>query len=461
VLLQIRSARQVTEAIITQAELDQGRSALLHDEPEASVHLGRAYQRGDHSPSTEFMLARALQPRLAEQAQLTSTAGRTWSAAFSPDGRQIVTTDDRAAQVWDARTYRRMFVLFHGDTVYQALYSPDGAQIVTIGGDGAVKIWDAATGALVRESRHDGARLRYFIAALSPDGRIVAAIDTKGDVAHVWDAITGILVAEIRNDGLGSPGIAFSADGHWLATTGGNDVRVLDARTWRQAATIRGPRIHRLAFDPTGARLVTGATTGDAAIWAIPAGARIWHLRNAGESIDTVAFSPDGRLVATGNRDGAVQVWRTESGELQSQLAPRRSKILAVEFDRASELLLAADADGAVVVAEAGEGTPVAVLDGSPSILVAHLGPDSRRIVGASLEGTARVWDATPPYRRWSSPPITDDCNLSPSSTSDGRFVAAPTGCCGSGTGTAATCCGRSPRTSRRSTASTSRAATS
>jgi hypothetical protein len=118
-MMQASAARQVTEATITQSELDQGRSALLHDEPEAPVHLGRAYQRGDHSPSTAFMLARALQPRLAEQARFASTSGRMWSAAFSPDGRQIVTTDDKAAQVWDAQTYRRMFVLFHGASVYE------------------------------------------------------------------------------------------------------------------------------------------------------------------------------------------------------------------------------------------------------------------------------------------------------------------------------------------------------
>jgi WD40 repeat protein len=76
-------------------------------------------------------------------------------------------------------------VLFHGDTVCHALYSADGARIVTAGGDGTVKIWDAATGALVRELRKGGTRLRYFIAALSPDGRLVAAIDDEGGVAHV------------------------------------------------------------------------------------------------------------------------------------------------------------------------------------------------------------------------------------------------------------------------------------
>ena len=86
-----------------------------------------------------------------------------------------------------------------------------------------------------------------------------------------------------------------------------------DARTWKLALTIRGLRVRSLAFDPTGAHLVTGATTSGAAIWAVPSGARIWHLRDVGESIDAVAFSPDGRLVAAGSRDGAVQVWRTES----------------------------------------------------------------------------------------------------------------------------------------------------
>jgi WD40 repeat protein len=368
------------------------------------------------------MLARALQPRLAEQARLTSTSGRMWSAAFSPDGQQIVTTDDRAAQVWDARTYRRTYVLFHGDTVYQALYSADGARIVTAGGDGTVKIWDAASGALVRELRRDGAKLRYFIAALSPDGRLAAAIDKRGDVAHVWDAATGAPVAEIRNDGLEFPGIAFSPDGRWLVTTGGGDVRVIDAQTWREAATIRGPRVRSLAFDPTGTHLVTGAATGDVAAWSIPSGARIRHLRDAGKSVDTVAFSPDGQLVAAGSRDGAVQVWRAGSGELQSQLNPCHCRISAVEFDRTSRLVLAADADGAVVVAEAGEGMPVAVLDGPQSVLVAHFDPSSQRVVGASLDSTARVWDATPPYRRWSSPPVADNCSLS--HEPDRRFIA-------------------------------------
>jgi WD40 repeat protein len=233
------------------------------------------------------------------------------------------------------------------------------------------------------------------------DGKLVAAIDTKGEVAHVWDAGTGAPVAEIRNDASEFPALAFSADGRWLATTGGNDVRVFDARTRAHAIPIHGPGIRRLAFDPTGPRLITGAATGDVAIWAIPSGGRLRHLREIGDPIDAVAFSPDGQLVVAACRDGAQQVWHAASGKLQSQFNPRHSKIRAVEFDRTSKLVLAAGADGTVVVADVALGMPVTVLEGPRSVVwVAHFDPSSRRVVGASLDGTARVWDATSPYRR-------------------------------------------------------------
>jgi hypothetical protein len=52
-------------------------------------------------PAQRPLLARALQPLRAEQARFATAAGHMWSAAFSPDGRQIVTTDDACARIWD------------------------------------------------------------------------------------------------------------------------------------------------------------------------------------------------------------------------------------------------------------------------------------------------------------------------------------------------------------------------
>jgi WD40 repeat protein/serine/threonine protein kinase len=421
---QTHVAQQVADATIMQAELEQGNSRLLHGEPEALSHLAEAYKRSP-LPSIAFMFARALQPRLAEQARFSSTMGRMWTATFSPNNERIVTTDDQDAQVRDAKTGRLLSTLRHGDIVYDAVYAPNGEQLATAGGDGTVKVWDSDSGMLVRELRFDGAKLRYYIAIWSPDSKLVVAIDLKGEKTCVWSAETGALLAELQDDGASFPSLSFSSDGRWLATSGGDDVRVFDAVTWRRVATIRGPRIHALSFAPMGPTLLTGSAEGDASLWNIPSGVRAHHLREVGEPVDAVAFSHDGQLAVTASRDGAEQVWKTASGKLQSQGNHLRGKILFVEFDRASKLIVAAGVSGNVSIEDANSGMPITTLDGPTNVVrVAHLDRDSHRVIAASWDGTARVWDATSPYGRWSTPPVRDDCGLITSLVPDGRFIA-------------------------------------
>jgi hypothetical protein len=217
-----RAARELAEAKISESELEQGRAALLHGEPQAQRHLAEAYKR-DPVPATAFMLARAMQPRLSELARLQGTYGRMWWATFSPDGSQVATADDRAAQIWDGQTHRLLFTLPHGSEVYQTVYAPDGAWLVTVTAM-RLKIWDAKTGAFIRDlaTPPDGpTRPDFFRAAISSTGRFVAATYADGSVTRVWDARSGKLVAELRDphpDGFLR--MAFSRS-DYLATTGG------------------------------------------------------------------------------------------------------------------------------------------------------------------------------------------------------------------------------------------------
>jgi serine/threonine protein kinase len=236
---QTRAERELAAARVTESELEQGRAALLHGEPEALPHLAEAYKR-DHSPTTAFMLARAMQPRLSEKVRFASTHGRMWSATFSPDGSQIATSDDRAAQIWDAKTYRLLFTLPHGCEVYQALYTPDGARLVTVA-ETMVRIWNTRSGALLLDLKAKPGQTPsdFYRAAISPDGRLVAAMDAGGAATRVWDTARGALVAELRNRPADLPALAFSANG-WLAMTSGEDARVFDVRTWKQVQSVQG-----------------------------------------------------------------------------------------------------------------------------------------------------------------------------------------------------------------------------
>jgi WD40 repeat protein/serine/threonine protein kinase len=418
--LEARLARRVAEAAVIQSELEQGRQALLHEDPTtAQQHLAEAYRRGDHSPSTAFMLARAAEPAAAELARFSSP-GRMWSAAFSPDSRQLVTASDQGAQLRDAVTYRLLFALSNGE-VYSAVFSADSVRLATVSAD-AVRIWNTSTGTLLHKLSHG--KPDYYRVALSPDGRLIAAIDAKGTAAHVWRT-DGTFLTELNNDGSEFPSISFSHDGSFLATGGGNDVRVFDTRTWTQTVTLTGPRIRSLSFDPTEHRLATASADGDLSIWDLPDGRRVHHLREIGEPLDRVAFSPNGRFVVTATRDGAEQLWDADSGKLQTQLHRHRGKIRSVEFDSTSSRIVSAGTDGLVVIAEAENGFPVAVLDGPQNIVMtARFDPSSKRVIAASWDGTSRVWSAGSLHRRWASGAVSDDCGIITTLEPDSRFIA-------------------------------------
>lgn len=258
--------------------------------------------------------------------------------------------------------------------VYQAVYCNHGTRLVTAAGDGAVRVWDASNGTLVRELRQDGKR-RYGAVAALPDGKLIAAMDFKGQVAHVWDATKGAALAE-------------------LPTGGDNDVRVFDTRTWAQVRAIAGH--HRLSWDPTGPRLLTGTPDGEVSIWAFPTGTRLQHLRDVGEPVNRVAFSPSGEIVVAASEDGAEQVWDAASGKLRSQGNYLHGKILSIEFDPTSGLVVAAGASGKVAVTDVAHGMLVSMLDGPNNVvMVAHFDPSARQVVAASWDGTARVWGRT------------------------------------------------------------------
>ncbi|MGA2292470.1 WD40 repeat domain-containing protein, partial [Bradyrhizobium sp.] len=64
----------------------------------------------------------------------------------SPDGARIVTASaDRTARVWDPASGEMLRELKgHGSDVTSAAFSPDGARIVTASRDGTARVWDVS-----------------------------------------------------------------------------------------------------------------------------------------------------------------------------------------------------------------------------------------------------------------------------------------------------------------------------
>jgi WD40 repeat protein len=75
-----------------------------------------------------------------------ATAGEYVAAVvFSPDGRTLAAADDRAVQLWDVATGKRMARLEgHEGKVKCLAYAPDGKCLASGSYDRTVRLWDVA-----------------------------------------------------------------------------------------------------------------------------------------------------------------------------------------------------------------------------------------------------------------------------------------------------------------------------
>jgi WD40 repeat protein len=147
-------------------------------------------------------------------------AGVGVSAALSADGRHIVTASDSAVagnvQLWDATTGTPLHIVQNPSPVVGVALSPDGSYALTGSRDNVARLWDVATGQVVRE--FVGHTNIIWNVAFSPDGRYVvtASVDKT---ARLWDVATGQQLRVF-------PGYANAAVGSAIVSPDGRTVAV-------------------------------------------------------------------------------------------------------------------------------------------------------------------------------------------------------------------------------------------
>ena len=310
--------------------------------------------------------------------------GSVMGAAFSPDGRSIVTAGaDGTARVWEARFPQNLERL-HGraSNLYAAFFSPDGKYLATCDRNDKIKVWDLQTGHSV-ELMSDVDDDTRTVVRFSPDSRFLLT-KTFTD-SYVWEVGTWKKLAGPLSPHIGE----FSRDGKYALAEGGV---VLATDIWQSVLELPGEK--GAEFGPDGRFLVTNVEGGRTRVRRVGKWEVVAELPAAG-----AGFSPDGKLFLTGGpqgRESAVQVWDTE-GEWK-QLVELPEGVRAWSEDGR---FVASMKDGPTRVREARTGRLLAELNGPArdktgevvNINGVVFSPDGRLLVSLSHDGKARLWE--------------------------------------------------------------------
>jgi WD40 repeat protein len=227
----------------------------------------------------------------------------------------------------------------HRGKILDAAFSPDGERFATAGADGTIRIWDVETGKLRRVLvGHVSANLL----AWSPNGHVIA---THGaDTIRVSDEPSGRLLRTIYPDSLKGlvHDLAWSPDAKtiavgqgWLYGEQGSNISLYSVEDGRPFETIRVDDVRAtvLAWSPDGKTLASGGDPPVVHLWDFEAADCIRRIEfDIKSSVINMEWSQDGSSLAVADfRD--VEVRDTETGErVQWNVSEKKVEVFARVF---------------------------------------------------------------------------------------------------------------------------------
>jgi WD40 repeat protein len=341
---------------------------------------------------------------------LANTGGSIECISFSSDGRSLVSCGNRRTlRIWDVAT-GQVLKKFEGHTNVASLvdslgdantlaWSPDGTLLATGSADNSVRLWNVITRKEV--ALLEGHKAAVLSVAFTPDGRRL--VSGSGDAtANVWDVGQQTLIKTLAGHAGAVRAVAISPDGTTIVTAGDEtSVRLWDATTLQPRAVLKGHQnaVASLAFSPQGRTLASGGMGGGVLLWDARRGVSRKTLNGHTESVTALGFLPDGSGLIGGSADQTIRLWRAGATRVPAlvSLPAHPPLAFAVEFSPDGKWLASGGRDNVVALRDPATGAVRRTLTGHRGLIYdVAFSPDSTRVASASADGTVKLWSVDP-----------------------------------------------------------------
>jgi WD40 repeat protein/serine/threonine protein kinase len=334
--------RRLAQQAVTRLEIERAESLLqAGDSSRGLAYLARLLRQ----QPTNFVVAERLMSALTDRSFCLPIAALR-------HGHSLDTLTGERKQKLANR-----FAFEKPGSVVTVNFSPNGQRVVTASRDGTARIWNAFNGEpLGQPMRHDA---EVLWAQFNNDGSRIVTASVDG-TARIWEALTGQLAAPpLRHDDI----------------------------------------VHHATFSPDGQKVITASRDKTARVWNTWTGEPVGLALAHPGRVYFASFSPDGRRILTaddGDTNDVARLWDAETGaEMASadHFYFTSSPMPFPHFSPSLEQVLTLRWHFAALRNVSSNLASSALLKHDDFCMVAGYSPDGRRLVTASADTTARLWD--------------------------------------------------------------------